>query len=96
MSLISLKYLMGWNSIAFEKQIVNLSNKYNMRMIASSDSHKACQVGLCVTKLENSVTFNVGEAQEILRGMQQENKTSHRHFIVKKVGEKLISFKKLA
>ncbi len=63
----------GWNSIAFEKQIVNLSNKYNMRMIASSDSHKACQVGLCVTKLENSVTFNVGEAQEILRGMQQEN-----------------------
>ena len=81
MSLISLKFNGGWNSIAFEKQIVNLSNKYNMRMIASLQFAKACQVGLC-NKVRKFCCFSEGSRN--LEDATRKYKTSHRHFIVKK------------
>lgn len=42
----------GWDSSPFYDDIVILAEKYNLRMIASSDSHKADQVGLCCTEIE--------------------------------------------
>tara|TARA_B100000780_G_scaffold278361_1_gene251624 strand:- start:6936 stop:7724 length:789 start_codon:yes stop_codon:yes gene_type:complete len=54
-----------------DKNIINLSNKFNLRMISSSDSHKGNQVGLCVTEIKGFESFKVGDAKSILDSVQQ-------------------------
>ena len=48
----------GWPSQSYATEIVKLATSYNLRMIATSDSHKACQVGLCCTRFLNSSCFS--------------------------------------
>jgi len=33
------------------QEIIRLADKFKIKMIAASDSHKGCQVGLCCTKI---------------------------------------------
>ena len=62
----------GWNSRNYTSQILRLSECYSLRMLASSDSHRGCQVGLCVTKINCPQTFNVGDAKQILNSATQQ------------------------
>ena len=43
----------GWNSSRYISEIYRISKKYSLRMISSSDSHRGCQVGLCVTSINH-------------------------------------------
>ena len=44
----------GWNSKPFMDNILDIANEYSIKLISSSDSHKAQHVGLCVTKFNFS------------------------------------------
>lgn len=63
----------GWNSASFMEKIKLLSDSYGLIMIASSDSHKGCQVGLCATKVNSQRKFHPGSTEEVLRNVQQED-----------------------
>lgn len=41
----------GWKSSKYIPKIQEISRKFSIPMIGCSDSHKACQVGLCVIQL---------------------------------------------
>tara|TARA_B100000767_G_C19746041_1_gene528567 strand:+ start:1160 stop:1963 length:804 start_codon:yes stop_codon:yes gene_type:complete len=62
----------GWKSQDYTLKILRLSEDYSLRMLASSDSHRGCQVGLCVTKINSSQLFSVGDAKQILVSARQQ------------------------
>ena len=72
----------GWNSKNYESEIISLSERYNLLMIASSDSHRGCQVGLCVTEIKLDKSFSIGDMKKILESLEQSNV---KHFIDKKI-----------
>lgn len=41
----------GWRAREKSHEIVRLAEKFGLRMISASDSHKGCQVGLCCTSI---------------------------------------------
>jgi predicted metal-dependent phosphoesterase TrpH len=61
----------GWNSNDFISEITRLSKFYSLRMVSSSDSHRGCQVGLCVTKIKEVEPFKVGDVKVILESVRQ-------------------------
>ncbi len=61
----------GWNSKNYTSEIIRIAEKYQMLMISSSDSHKACQVGLCATSIKLSQNFKAGEFKNILKNASQ-------------------------
>ncbi|MDC0244887.1 PHP domain-containing protein, partial [Pseudomonadota bacterium] len=63
----------GWSSRDYTSKILRLSENYSLRMLASSDSHRGCQVGLCVTKINSSRLFSVGDAKQILVSARQQD-----------------------
>ena len=63
----------GWNSSRYISEIYRISKKYSLRMISSSDSHRGCQVGLCVTSINQPSSFRIGDSKEILQSVQQKN-----------------------
>ena len=54
-------------------EIIKIAQEYNLKMIASSDSHRGCQVGLCATKVTNVHKFHVGSAQHHLFTSRQDD-----------------------
>ena len=61
----------GWRSRDKSVDIFRLANEFGLRMIASSDSHKACHVGLCCTRIvTDNFAFN---AQDLLRHVNQDD-----------------------
>lgn len=62
----------GWKARDSAPWIRALAERYGMRMIASSDSHRACQVGLCATRLLGSVA-EAGGLRKYLDGVQQDH-----------------------
>lgn len=63
----------GWNSQNHIAEIINLAEMYEMLMVSSSDSHRGCQVGLCATKINTGIPFEVGTAKKILSAVVQDN-----------------------
>lgn len=61
----------GWNSANYRSQIIDLAERYDLLMISSSDSHRGCQVGMCVTKVNISEKFAIGSAKNALRSITQ-------------------------
>jgi predicted metal-dependent phosphoesterase TrpH len=61
----------GWRTSDFRDRIIDISCRRNLVMISSSDSHRANQVGMCVTKICGIQNFKVGDAKSILRNVQQ-------------------------
>jgi len=45
----------GWRAKGHWSRITELAEKYNIRLIASSDSHRLDHVGMCATRLESGV-----------------------------------------
>jgi predicted metal-dependent phosphoesterase TrpH len=62
----------GWDSSEFVEQIRTLCGRHNLRMIASSDSHKAEQVGLCATRVPLEATEARRDPRGFLAGLRQE------------------------
>ena len=63
----------GWRAEKYGAEIIKVAQNYNLKMIASSDSHRGCQVGICVTKVSNVQNFYVGRAQYHLVNSTQDN-----------------------
>jgi predicted metal-dependent phosphoesterase TrpH len=63
----------GWNSTASMSKIKSVSQSFGLIMIASSDSHKGCQVGLCATKIDIHGKFVPGMTEKVLRNAHQED-----------------------
>lgn len=61
----------GWPSGKHSSDIVRLAYENDLRMISSSDSHKANQVGLCCTRIKVPVTGN--SARVVLESARQED-----------------------
>ena len=61
----------GWNSKDYVSEIINLSKKYDLLMISSSDSHRGCQVGLCVTAINLDKSLDIVNTKEILESLEQ-------------------------
>lgn len=61
----------GWNSKDYVSGIINLSNKYDLLMISSSDSHRGCQVGLCVTSIDLDKSLYIGDIKKTLESLKQ-------------------------
>lgn len=64
----------GWKASEFIPQIQDISKKFSIPMIGSSDSHKSCQVGLCVVKLKLS-NISKNSLKAFLKNMKQEDIT---------------------
>jgi predicted metal-dependent phosphoesterase TrpH len=60
----------GWPSGDHHTEIVSLAYDHDLRMISSSDSHKASQVGLCCTRIKSAT--NSG-ARDALVNVRQED-----------------------
>ena len=58
----------GWPARRYSRQIIELANSYGLRMIASSDAHKACQVGLCCTRFRDN-----GNSSNLFEILSQSN-----------------------
>jgi len=63
----------GWRAVKYGGEIIKIAQEYNLKMIASSDSHRGCQVGLCATKVTNVHKFHVGSAQHHLFTSRQDD-----------------------
>ena len=61
----------GWSSKSYLSQIASLSEKYELIMISSSDSHRGCQVGLCATEINIEKPINIGEIKNVLKSLKQ-------------------------
>ena len=61
----------GWRAEKYGCEIIKIAQDYNLKMIASSDSHRGCQVGLCATKVINVQEFCVGSTQRYLSIAEQ-------------------------
>lgn len=64
----------GWKASEFISQIQDISKKFSIPMIGSSDSHKSCQVGLCVVKLDLS-NMSKNSLKVNLKNIKQEDIT---------------------
>ena len=62
----------GWRTGHFASQIIDLAKEHNLKMIASSDAHKANQIGLCTTKVADNA-INLIECKAILSSITQAN-----------------------
>jgi len=63
----------GWRAGVYGAEIIKVAKDYNLKMIASSDSHRGCQVGLCVTNVSNVQEFDVGSAKHHLVNSTQDD-----------------------
>lgn len=61
----------GWRSAMHAAEIVRLASEHNIRMISSSDSHKASQVGLCCSRIMSAKKCE--GARAALDGARQED-----------------------
>ncbi|MDA9897369.1 PHP domain-containing protein [Alphaproteobacteria bacterium] len=50
----------GWRTGCFANLIMDLAKKHDLKMIASSDAHKAKQIGLCASKITGEAADLVG------------------------------------
>ena len=50
----------GWKSGNFALSIREIANQYGIRMIATSDSHRGCQVSLCASRFLNKSSDREG------------------------------------
>ena len=63
----------GWRAEKYSDNIVKIAQNYNLKMVASSDSHRGCQVGLCATRIVGIQVFHVGDAKSHLHNVTQDN-----------------------
>lgn len=61
----------GWRSAMHATEIERLASEYDIRMISSSDAHKASQVGLCCTRIVSAKKCE--GARAALDGARQED-----------------------
>lgn len=61
----------GWRAREYASDIIDLANRFNLRMLASSDSHKACHVGLACTDIRKRQADQ--DARSVLSGASQED-----------------------
>ena len=61
----------GWKSKDFNSQILSISEKYGMKYLACSDSHKVSHLGLCLSEIKLSSKFTIGSAKKILTKCNQ-------------------------
>jgi predicted metal-dependent phosphoesterase TrpH len=62
----------GWDSSEFVEKIRALCARHDLRMIASSDSHKAEQVGLCATRVPMDASEARVDPRAFLAALRQE------------------------
>jgi hypothetical protein len=61
----------GFRGSAHAPEIVDIAARKGLRMIAASDSHRANQVGLCVTRVGDRSGHRVGDARRVLAEAEQ-------------------------
>lgn len=61
----------GWRSGPQASRIADFARRNGIRMIASSDSHRACQVALCCTRIPDPLAG--GDVRQALLGARQED-----------------------
>ena len=81
----------GWSSYDYSKDILKLARTYNLKLLSSSDSHKACQVGLCCTgvQIHNS---SLGAYELITSATQNSLELYMDKTMLKKRGRRINSF----
>lgn len=86
----------GWKASEFASQIQDISKKYSIPMIGSSDSHKSCQVGLCVVRLDLP-NISKNSLKVSLKNLKQEDITILvDHSILISHGRKVRGYQKSA
>ena len=60
----------GWRTGRFASPIIDLAKEHDLKMIASSDAHKANQIGLCASKIANEAR-DLTECKAMLSNLVQ-------------------------
>jgi predicted metal-dependent phosphoesterase TrpH len=81
----------GWPAGKYSKNILELARTYKLRLLSSSDSHKACQVGLCCTGVSKDDT-SLSTYELLSRSTQESLNLYMNKTMLRKRGRRINAF----